>query len=182
MTKPMIQTVKLAKLALSEINVRTPGNDLLEQLSADIDSRGVIQNLIVTPVKKPRGTFAVIAGSRRHRALMLLDEQGKIAAAEYDVPVMVIEADEAALSETSLAENFQHLAMSPADECRAFQHFIGQDGDIDGVAKRFGLTRKFVKGLRLASLAEPIFQALAAGEITLTSLRHMRLPQAMTAS
>ncbi|MDX3911048.1 MAG: ParB/RepB/Spo0J family partition protein [Sphingobium sp.] len=164
----MIQTVKLARLILSDINVRKAGDDLIEQFAADIFARGVLQNLIVTPVKKPRGAFAVIAGSRRYRALMLLAERGDIVAADYDVPVMTLSGDDATLSETSLAENFQRLAMSPADECRAFQHFLGENGDIDGVAKRFGISRRFVEGrLRLANLAEPIFEALAEGTITL---------------
>lgn len=58
--------------------------------------------------------------------------------------------------------------MTPADECRAFQHFIGTDGSIDAVAKRFGQTRRFIEGrLRLAALAEPIFDALAEGKLTL---------------
>src|SRR3546814_15260093 len=58
--------------------------------------------------------------------------------------------------------------MTPAEECRAFQYFIGLNNDIDGVAKRFGLTRRFVEGrLRLATLAEPIFEALSVGTITL---------------
>ncbi|TVV76963.1 ParB/RepB/Spo0J family partition protein [Sphingomonas solaris] len=163
-----IQTVKLAKLTLSDINVRKAGDDLLEQFAADISARGILQNLIVTPVRKPRGSFAVIAGSRRFRALMLLAERGDVAVADYDVPVLVLTADDATLSETSLAENFQRLAMTPADECRAFQHFLGENGDIDAVAKRFGLTRRFIEGrLRLASLAEPIFDALASGKITL---------------
>jgi ParB family chromosome partitioning protein len=164
----MIQTVKLAKLVLSDINVRKAGDDLIEQFAADISARGILQNLIVTPVKKPRGAFAVIAGSRRFRALMLLAERGEIVAADYDVPVMLLSGDDATLSETSLAENFQRLAMTPADECRAFQHFLGANGDLDAVAKRFGITRRFVEGrLRLASLAEAIFDALASGEITL---------------
>jgi len=164
----MIQTVKLAKLVLSDINVRKAGDDLIEQFAADISARGILQNLIVTPLKKPRGSFAVIAGSRRFRALTLLAERGDIVAADYDVPVLLLSGDDATLSETSLAENFQRLAMTPADECRAFQHFLGQNGDIDAVAKRFGITRRFVEGrLRLAGLAEPIFEALASGEMTL---------------
>src|SRR3546814_17611994 len=58
--------------------------------------------------------------------------------------------------------------MTPAEECRAFQYFIGLKGDIDGVAKRLGVTRRFVEGrLRLATLAEPIFDALSEGGITL---------------
>lgn len=163
-----IQSVKLAKLVLSPINVRQAGEDFIEQLAADIAARGLIQNLIVTPAKKPRGTFAVIAGSRRFRALELLAQRGEVDAAAYDVPVLVLSGTDAALSETSLAENFQKLAMNPADECRAFQHFLGTGGDIDGVAKRFGITRRFVEGrLRLADLAEPIFTALAERRISL---------------
>ncbi len=163
----MIQTVKLAKLVLSEINVRKT-IESIEQLAADIAARGVLQNLVVTSVRKPRGAYAVIAGGRRLRALTLLAERGDIDAAQYDVPVLVLAGDDTALSEASLAENFQHLAMSPADECRAFQHFLSGNDDIDGVAKRFGVTRRFVEGrLRLAKLAEPIFAALAAGKITL---------------
>lgn len=164
----MIQTVKLAKLVLSDINVRTRGEDLIEQFAADISARGILQNLVVTSVKKPRGSYGVIAGSRRFRALMLLAERGEINAAEYDVPVLILSGGSDELSEASLAENFHHLNMSPADECRAFQYCLGQGGDIEAVAKRFGITRRFVEGrLRLANLAEPIFDALKSGEMTL---------------
>ncbi|WP_292940686.1 ParB/RepB/Spo0J family partition protein [Novosphingobium sp. 32-60-15] len=166
----MIQTIKLSKLRLSPINVRRLPEEKLQipQMAADIEARGVLQNLLVTPAKKPRGAFEVFDGGRRLRALQRLADAGTIKADDYDVPVMVLQADEATLSETSTATNFQQLKMTPAEECRAFQHFIGTTGDIDAVAKRFGVTRRFVEGrLRLASLAEPIFEALSAGEITI---------------
>ena len=59
----MTTSVKLAKLTLSPINVRKRPDDLLEipQMAADLEARGVLQNLLVTPVKKPRGTFEVFA-------------------------------------------------------------------------------------------------------------------------
>jgi ParB family chromosome partitioning protein len=166
----MTNTVKLSKLTLSPINVRKRPDELLEipQMAADLEARGVLQNLLVTPVKKPRGTFEVFDGGRRLRGLLLLAERGVIDAESYDVPVKVLVGDEATLSETSTAANFHQLKMTPAEECRAFQYFIGLNNDIDGVAKRFGLTRRFVEGrLRLATLAEPIFEALSDGTITL---------------
>jgi ParB family transcriptional regulator, chromosome partitioning protein len=166
----MTTTVKLAKLTLSSINVRQRSDDLLEipQLAADLEARGVLQNLLVTPVKKPRGSFEVFDGGRRLRGLKLLAERGVIDAETYDVPVKVLVGDEATLSETSTAANFHQLKMTPAEESRAFQYFIGLNNDIDGVAKRFGLTKRFVEGrLRLATLAEPIFEALSDGTITL---------------
>jgi ParB family chromosome partitioning protein len=58
--------------------------------------------------------------------------------------------------------------MNPADECLAFQQLIEQGADVAGIARRFGLTVRFVEGrLRLASLAPVVFDALGAGEITL---------------
>ncbi|WP_334656290.1 ParB/RepB/Spo0J family partition protein [Sphingomonas panaciterrae] len=166
----MIQTIKLNKLRLSPINVRTAPDEQLqiEPMAASIEAKGVLQNLLVTPAKKPRGTFEVFDGGRRWRALRLLAERGTISETDFDVPVMVLTGDDAELSETSTATNFHQLKMTPAEECRAFQHFIGTTGDIDAVAKRFGVTRRFVEGrLRLASLAEPIFEALSKGAITL---------------
>jgi ParB family chromosome partitioning protein len=166
----VIQTVKLSKLRLSPINVRTAPDEQLQigPMAASIEAKGVLQNLLVTPAKKPRGTYEVFDGGRRWRALRLLVERGAISEADYDVPVMVLTGEDAELSETSTATNFHQLKMTPAEECRAFQHFIGKSGDIDAVAKRFGVTRRFVEGrLRLASLAEPIFEALSKGEITL---------------
>ncbi|EZP66270.1 Chromosome partitioning protein ParB [Sphingomonas paucimobilis] len=166
----MIQTVKLSKLRLSPINVRTAPDEQLQigPMAASIEAKGVLQNLLVTPAKKPRGTFEVFDGGRRWRALRLLAERGTISEADYDVPVMVLTGEDAELSETSTATNFHQLKMTPAEECRAFQHFIGKSGDKDAVAKRFGVTRRFVEGrLRLAALAEPIFEALSNGDITL---------------
>lgn len=166
----MTASVKLAKLTLSPINVRKRPDELLEipQMAADLEARGVLQNLLVTPVRRPRGTFEVFDGGRRLRGLRMLAERGVIDPETYDVPVKVLVGDEATLSETSTAANFHQLKMTPAEECRAFQYFIGLTGDIEGVAKRFGLTRRFVEGrLRLATLAEPIFEALSEGTITL---------------
>ena len=164
----MIQTIKLSQLVPSKRNVRRCSDAAADaQLRADIEARGLLQNLIVTANKKPRGTFAVEAGGRRHAALKTLADEGKIAP-DFDVPCLVLDDLGSAVSEASLAENFQKLALNPADECLAFQHFVELGSDVDGVARRFGVTVRFVEGrLRLASLAPVVFQALADGEITL---------------
>lgn len=159
----MIQTIPLAKR-----NVRRRSDAAADaQLRADIEARGLLQNLIVTANKKPRGTFAVEAGGRRHAALKALADDGKLAA-DFAVPCLLLDDLGSAVAEASLAENFQKLALNPADECLAFQHFMEAGSDVEGVARRFGVTVRFVEGrLRLASLAPVVFQALADGEITL---------------
>lgn len=58
--------------------------------------------------------------------------------------------------------------MNPADECLAFGQFIEQGADVEGIARRFGLSVRFVEGrLRLSALAPVVFKALGAGEIGL---------------
>lgn len=164
----MIKSIPLSKLVRSPRNVRRstdPQADL--QLKADIEARGLLQNLVVTSVTKPRGGFAVEAGDRRLRALQSLADEGKLERT-HEVFCLVLDGDPAAAREASLAENFQHLKMNPADECVAFQQLIEQGADVETIARRFGLTVRFVEGrLRLAELAPVVFEALGAGEIGL---------------
>jgi ParB family chromosome partitioning protein len=163
----MMKTITLDKLIASPRNVRRSTDDEADrQLKADIEARGLLQNLVVSSVRKPRGCFAVEAGGRRLRALKALADEGMLPAGA-DVNCFVLD-DGSAAKEASLAENFQRLSMNPADECTAFQQLIEQGADVEGIARRFGLTTRFVEGrLRLAGLAPAIFEALGAGDISL---------------
>ena len=163
----MIRTIPLNKLVASPRNVRRGTDEQADlQLKADIEARGLLQNLVVTEAKKPRGSFAVEAGGRRLGALKRLADEG-VLAKTHEVCCLVLESGPAA-QEASLAENFQRLSMNPADECLAFSALIEQGSDVEGIARRFGLTVRFVEGrLRLANLAPVVFQALGAGEISL---------------
>jgi ParB family chromosome partitioning protein len=162
----MIKTIALNRLVASPTNVRRRTDaDADLQLKADIEARGLLQNLVVTSAGKPRGTVAVEAGGRRLAALQALAAEGKLTADQ--VCCLVLERGPAA-QEAGLAENFQRLSTNPADECVAFQQLIAQGSDVNGIARRFGLTVRFVEGrLGLAGLAPVVFEALGAGEITL---------------
>src|SRR3546814_13563530 len=103
----------------------------------------MLQNLLVNPVKKPRGSFEVFDGGRRLRALMKLVQDGVIVAESYDVHVKVLTGDEATLSETSTAATFHQLKMTTAEECRPLTYFIGTKGDLDAVRKSPVVTRSF---------------------------------------
>jgi len=167
----MIRTIPLDKLVTSTRNVRRSSDEQADfQLKADIEARGLLQNLVVTRVARPRGSFAVVAGGRRLRALLRLAEEGRIAPA-HEVPCLVLDRGSAP-EEASLAENFQRLAMNPADECTAFRQLLEEGAEVEGVARRFGVTTRFVEGrLRLAGLAPVIFEALGAGEISLDAAK-----------
>ena len=163
---PMIKAIPLNKLFQSPRNVRRHAEAAADvELKASIAAHGLLQNLIVRPAAK--GKFEVEAGERRRRAMLALVTD-RLLPRDHAVTCLVLEdADEAAV-ETSLAENFHRLAMNPADEAQAFASLVESGASSEDVARRFGLTVRFVEGrLRLARLAPIVFEALASGEITL---------------
>ncbi|CCA93071.1 MULTISPECIES: ParB/RepB/Spo0J family partition protein [Novosphingobium] len=167
MSQPII-LVSAAKLAKSPSNVRkTSDPEADAQLEASIVAHGVLQNLIGLPVARKKGQYRITAGGRRLDAVHRAIEKGDLPT-DYELPVKVL-ADANDAVEISLSENFFKLAMNPADACRAFQDIIETEKKTPAdIAKRFGLTERFVLGrLRLAGLAEPVFEALREGAITL---------------
>lgn len=167
MSQPII-LVTADKLAKSPSNVRKSSDPEADaQLEASIVAHGVLQNLIGLPVARKKGQYRITAGGRRLDAVHRAIEKGDLPAG-YELPVKVL-ADANDAVEISLSENFFKLAMNPADACRAFQDIIETENKTPAdIAKRFGLTERFVLGrLRLANLAEPVFEALREGAITL---------------
>ncbi len=162
----MIKSIPLNKLVQSPRNVRRHGDPAADaELKASIAAHGLLQNLIVRPAAK--GKFEVEAGERRRRAMLALTDD-KILARDHEVTCLVLEDSAEAAVETSLAENFHRLAMNPADEAQAFAALVAGGATVEDVARRFGLTVRFVEGrLRLATLAPVVFEALASGQITL---------------
>ena len=162
----MIKSIPLNKLVQSPRNVRRHADAAADaELKASIAARGLLQNLIVRPAAK--GKFEVEAGERRRRAMLALVDD-KALPRGHEVTCLVLEEDAAAAVETSLAENFHRLAMNPTDEALAFASLVEGGASAEDVARRFGLTIRFVEGrLRLANLAPVVIEALAAGEITL---------------
>lgn len=105
-----IEMIPLGKLRLSEANVRKNDSNLfIEELAANIEAKGLLQNLIVAPAKK-RGMFDVTAGGRRLRALNFLLEAGKLSK-DHPVACRVLDIDAAEQSELSLIENVIRLDM-----------------------------------------------------------------------
>lgn len=160
--------VPASSLEKSPANVRKSSDPQADaRLEANIAERGIIQNLVGVPVARKKGQYRITAGGRRLDAVHRLIAAGTFSA-DYTVPVLVLKNPKDAV-EISLSENFFRLDMNPAQACRAFRDVIEVESKTPAdVARRFGITERFVLGrLRLANLAEPIFDALEAGTITL---------------
>ncbi|MGL4440054.1 MAG: ParB/RepB/Spo0J family partition protein [Bosea sp. (in: a-proteobacteria)] len=159
-------SVPLDKLTLSPLNVRkraaSPSQDA--ELKATILSKGLQQNLVVIAGEE-EGTFAVVAGGRRLKALQDLAAEGTIPA-DYAVRSIVVPMAEGA--EHSLIENAVRANMHPAEEVLAFRDLIlAQDWSFDAVAKRYGVSLRVVnQRMKLANVAPPILDAWRDGALT----------------
>ncbi|RYM09268.1 ParB/RepB/Spo0J family partition protein [Sphingobium cupriresistens] len=167
MTKPSI-LVPATHLTKSPVNVRKRSDPRADaELEASIAGHGLIQNLVGVPVSRRKGHYRITAGGRRLDAIHRLIEKGALPA-NHEVPVLVLTNMKDG-REISLAENYDRLQMSAAEDCQAFRDLIEVEGrSTADIAKRFGIEERFVIGrLRLANLAPPIFEALEADDITL---------------
>ena len=163
--------IPISKLRLSEKNVRKDAAPLnIEALAADIAAKGLLNNLVVETLTRPKGHYAVLAGGRRLRAIQHNIETG-VFPATYEVSCKV--KDEAAnAAEISLSENFQRQDMTPADEIVAFSNLSSEGMTSEDIARRFGLDKRNVDArLRLAHVAPEILDALRTGTITLNHVK-----------
>jgi ParB family transcriptional regulator, chromosome partitioning protein len=130
----------------------------LEELAQSIREHGVLQPVLVS--QQPDGSFQLITGERRWRAVQL--------AGMPTVPAMVKEATPQASLELALVENIQRRDLNPLEEAQAFRQLIDEHGlTQEQLGQRIGKSRVAITNtLRLLQLAEPVREALAAGSIT----------------
>lgn len=82
---------------------------------ADVAAHGLLQNLVVSAIA--RGKFEVDAGGRRLKALQALAKDKVIKKTE-PIVCLAKKGDASEIREISLAENFQRVKLSPADEIK----------------------------------------------------------------
>jgi ParB family chromosome partitioning protein len=130
----------------------------LAELAQSIREHGVLQPVLVS--QQPDGSFQLITGERRWRAVQL--------AGMPTMPAMVKEATPQASLEMALVENIQRRDLNPLEEAHAFRQLLDEHGlTQEQLAQRLGKSRVAVTNtLRLLHLPEPVRQALADGAIS----------------
>ncbi len=171
-TKELL-SVPLASLVPSRFNVRRHSVGQVEELAALIEAQGLLHNLLVTEQEVGRGKsrklkFAVAAGERRRRAMLLLQQRGRLPK-EYEVLCELVPPERAL--EVSLAENSGREAMHPADEFEAFKALIDEGKGVEDVAARFGVSVLTVqRRLKLSALSPKLLTLYREDGINLDQL------------
>ena len=149
--------LKLEQVVPSEVN---PGGVRkgIEELTASVKEKGIIQPIIVRPVKG-NGHYEIVAGHRRFIAATNagLDE----------IPAIVQELPDDEAIEVAIIENDQREDANPLDEAKAFKTLMEND-EVETIAARIGRTVGYVQGrVKLLGLCKEAKQALSSGKISL---------------
>ncbi|WP_420131065.1 ParB/RepB/Spo0J family partition protein [Rhodopseudomonas sp.] len=137
----------------------------LSELSDSIKQHGVIQPIVVRPVKGATDRFEIIAGERRWRAAQR--------AGLHEVPIVPVEVSDALALEIAIVENVQREDLNPLEEALGY-HALANDfkRSQDEIAKIVGKSRSHVANMmRLTKLPEDVQSLIAAGDLSMGHAR-----------
>jgi len=134
-------------------------NAELDELVASLRERGIIQPIVARPVQGATDVYEIIAGERRWRAAQR--------AGLHEVPVVIIEANDAEALQLAIIENVQRADLNPLEEAEGYRALIEEFGNSqDEIAKIVGKSRSHVANtLRLLKLPEAIKSYIHAGKL-----------------
>ncbi|WP_187430170.1 Nucleoid occlusion protein (plasmid) [Roseobacter fucihabitans] len=162
----------LAKLSLSPMNPRqdVPEADVIE-LAESLYGAGMIQSIAGLAGKKD--TAEIVAGGRRLRALKYLDAKHSDLAKthpELANPMVMLAPDAETAEAWANMENVARRDLHPAEEIRAYGKMEAKGGTVGAIARAFAVNEKHIyRRLALAHLPDPVLDALAANEISLSN-------------
>lgn len=133
----------------------------LEALATSIERSGLMQPIVVRPLASRGGTYEIIAGERRWRAM---DRLG-----HTEVPAIIQHVDDARAAELSLVENLQREDLNPMERAVALRRLGDEFGwTHQELAARIGIDRATVTNLlRLNELDPGTAAHLRNGSLTL---------------
>ena len=132
----------------------------LEELTASIRERGIIQPIIVRDSEDQEGMYEIIAGERRWQAAQN--------AGLHEVPAIIIKADNLKSLEFAIVENVQRKDLNPIEEAEGYKRLIDDfQYDQEKVAKFIGKSRAHISNcLRLLSLPKEIIEFIIEEKIS----------------
>jgi ParB family chromosome partitioning protein len=136
----------------------------LDELSASIKERGIIQPIVVREAGD--NSYEIIAGERRWRAAQR--------AGLHEVPIAIVEATDAQSLEFAIIENVQRADLNPIEEASGYVALMEQlHHTQDQVAQIVGKSRPYIANMvRLLRLPEPVKKLVREGKL---SAGHARL-------
>jgi len=132
--------------------------DKLQELMESIKEHGVVQPVVVRPVKGEK--YELIAGERRWRACKGLEKKF--------IPALVKSYNDFEASAIALIENIQRENLNALEEAQAYDKLMDEYGlTQEDISKKLGKSRPFIANMvRLLNLPEEIKDMVIDGSLT----------------
>ncbi|PJE27564.1 chromosome partitioning protein, ParB family [Pseudooceanicola antarcticus] len=139
---------------------RTFTEGQLDELTASIREKGVIQPLIVRPKPGVEGKFEIVAGERRWRA----SQRAQL----HELPVIVRDFNDTEVLEVAIVENIQRADLNPIEEAAGFRQLMDKFGHTqEKLAQALGKSRSHIANLmRLLQLPDEVRELLQEGKLS----------------
>jgi ParB family transcriptional regulator, chromosome partitioning protein len=155
--------IRKAPIELLRPNPRNPRKAFaereLEELTASIRARGIIQPIMVRSVTGGGNAYEIIAGERRWRAAQR--------AGQHEIPILIVEANDRESLEIAIVENIQRTDLNALEEANGYAQLAEHGYNHSDIAAVVGKSRSHVANtLRLANLPEHTRALLSSGKIS----------------
>lgn len=139
--------------------------EALNELAASIKDRGILQPIIVRPVKNKENEWQIIAGERRWKAAQL--------AGFHEVPVFVKDIKDEDVAIIALIENIQRENLSPIEEALGYKMLMNKFSITqEELGSKMRRSRAYITNfIRLLSLPEEVQELLAEKLISVGQVR-----------
>ncbi len=150
------------KTALIEPNPMQPRKSFdaekLNALAESVREHGILQPIVVK--KNENGFYTIVAGERRWRAAKL--------ARMSEVPVIIKDYDDKAVSEVALIENLQREDLNPIEEAMGYERLISEYSMTqEELSGKVGKSRSAItNALRLLNLSDNVKNLVKQQEIS----------------
>ena len=132
----------------------------IEELAASIRERGLVQPLVVRPIRGDREGYEIVAGERRWRAAQRANL--------HEVPVVVRALSDQEAIEIAIIENVQREDLNAVEEAEGYRLLMhGHGYTQEDLAKVIGKSRSHLANtLRLLKLPDSVQELLRTGELS----------------
>lgn len=146
---------------------RTFTPEQLDELSASIKEKGIIQPLIVRDRPGHDGEYEIVAGERRWRAAQM--------AQLHTIPVLVRDFNDTEVLEVAIIENIQRADLNAVEEAAGYRQLMEKFGHTqEKLSEVLGKSRSYIANLvRLLTLPEEVQGYVRDGKLSAGHARAM---------
>jgi len=139
---------------------RTFDDQAMDDLTASIAEKGIIQPLIVRERPSANGKYEIVAGERRWRAAQR--------AQLHEAPVIVRAFSDLEVLEVAIIENIQRSDLNAVDEAAGYKQLMEKFGRTqEEMGTALGKSRSYIaNSVRLLTLPDTVLSYLADGRLS----------------